>query len=132
MTYAESKKKKPFDWNAFLKQKSYTQGEVSNAGVLAGNWVTCACGNQCDIIPRNEDWDGEPTDKKLAALGSKFCDNISFLEDAVIYGENIKTPQKKAKETLKKIEARSSQLIKIEIDRIGKTLKNLGLKIVKS
>jgi hypothetical protein len=105
ITYAEKNKKKPFDWNAFLKKAiagSITSREKSKAYMLACSWVTCACGNQCAIIPR---WamsgiEGAPIDSKLYYLGRHFMFEIG--------DEQYDT----AKATLKKIERRSACLIK--------------------
>lgn len=102
-TYAESKGKKPFDWNEFLNKENITEEEWDNASKLAQEWVTCACGNQCDVIPRNDD--GDPKDWKLTSLGCLFFRFITLkrADDAKI--------------TLKAIEKRSAYLI----DKLNKT-----------
>lgn len=74
MTYAESQGKKPFDWNAFLAVPR-TAGEWSAALFFAKDWVTCACGNQCDAIPRDRTL-GYPIDHKLRDYGSCFTSAI--------------------------------------------------------
>jgi len=128
-TYAESQGKKPFDWNAFLDKKTYTIDELSNAAELASNWVTCACGNQCYIIPRGEDdWDGGPVDGKLNALGVDFMHNIEVLADKFDRDIDIESARKKAKSTLAKIEKRSSYLIQKEVKEISKKLTSAGIK----
>ncbi|MFT5347790.1 MAG: hypothetical protein ACI9M3_000824 [Bacteroidia bacterium] len=97
MTYTESKNKTPYDWNEFLDQKEITEKEWDKAKDLAGEWVMCACGSQCDVIPR---WPaGGPKDELLYNLGMKFAYAID--------NKNIQY----AKETLQKIEVRSSELI---------------------
>ena len=63
----------------------------------ASNWVTCAVGNQCSVIPRHGN--GYPLDKELYDLG------ISF--DASIRVKNWSF----AKYILKAIEIRSAILI---------------------
>lgn len=70
ITYAESKKAKPYDWNKFLNKKKYSRIDLSQASYLAGRWVSCACGYQCEIIPRDEN--GLPLDGRLMTLGVEF------------------------------------------------------------
>ena len=111
-TYTESKNKPPFDWYKFLNKEKYTFDELYDKLNLSRNWVTCACGNQCSVIPRYEN--GCPIDGKLSALGIKFtryiklmCNNLdldnkySFLEF-----KNL------ALEILGQIEERSSEILK--------------------
>lgn len=64
---------------------------------LAAKWTTCACGNQCEIIPRNPL--GAPEDETLASLGTDFYRQVKH-RDA-----------KSARETLERIEKRSALLI---------------------
>ena len=105
-TYAESRNNKPFDWNKTLldlieRDKNnylYKRKKEFELQQLAESWVTCACGNQCDVIPR--DAFAAPLDNTLNGLGVKFssCINCSNWEDAL--------------DILELIEIRSSQLIK--------------------
>ena len=67
----------------------------------AQSWTTCACGNMCDIIPRDE-W-GAPLDDELRTLGVLF--------PTYIHGEQYDA----AINTLDKIEKRSATLIKREL-----------------
>ncbi len=96
----ESRQNLAFDWRAFLKQPFISVGEWEDAEALAGNWVTCACGNQCDIIPRQFPT-GAPIDSQLAILGIKF-------QDAIKAGHS-----NHALQILDQIEARSIYLIQI-------------------
>lgn len=96
-TYSESKGEEPFNWNEFLNKENITEEEWDNAESLADSWVTCACGNQCDVIPR--DYFGEPKDWELFKLGNNFAKAIE--------SKNINS----AKEILKDIEERSAYLI---------------------
>ncbi len=96
-TYAESKGKKPFDWNEFLSRDKYTEEEWKAAMKLSYSWITCACGNQCDIIPRRES--GAPEDCKLWELGDRFS---TALENEEIY---------EAVRLLNRIEKRSADII---------------------
>lgn len=66
-TYSENEGEKPFDWNKALSSSVIDSRTWNKLKKLANSWVTCACGNQCAIIPR-EDW-GEPVDDILARLG---------------------------------------------------------------
>lgn len=93
-TYSETQGQEPFDWNKALnaRKKDWHYLEI-----IAGLWVTCACGNQCDAIPRDND--GCPEDNILRYLGVCFMNAI----------ERHKTQI--SKEILEKIEYRSSELI---------------------
>lgn len=73
------------------------RNKVIQLSILAGQWVTCACGNQCEIIPRNG---GAPVDGELHHLGLRFSSDVDDLniEEAAL--------------TLEKIEKRSETLIK--------------------
>lgn len=107
-TFSETKNKKPFDWNAFLIQKEITDKEWKKAKRLAQSWVTCACGNQCSIIPRDNNY--IPKDTKLALLGSSF------------YKKILNEDVKEAKKILKILETRSIILINQEIDYAKKII----------
>lgn len=98
-TYAEAKGEAPFDWNKFLVKNRFTDGDWNSAFRLSASYVTCACGNQCEIIPRDNA--GVPDDPELKELGMLFFDAITQ--------ENPKW----AKEVLEKIEKRSAELIKL-------------------
>ena len=104
-TYAESQDQEKFDWNKFLDQESFSNLDWNYAEELAQEWVTCACGNQCSIIPR--DSIGAPIDEGLADLGVDFSDHI------------IQRNVELSKETLLKIEKRSAELI-LELQNLPK------------
>jgi len=97
-----------FDWNAALDAlikdpDSITPNYMTKLRRLAQEWPTCACGNQCDVIPR-EKRDGAPKDGELLELGQAFYHHIreaNWLE---------------AKDVLWHIEKRSEELI-TEINR---------------
>lgn len=97
-TYSEFKGEKPFDWNEFLNKKEKSIEEILKANKLARNWVTCACGNQCSIIPRDKL--GRPMDNSLSQYGTSFAYSITYRN------------WHSAKYILKKIEERSAFLIK--------------------
>jgi hypothetical protein len=99
-TYTEREGKEPFDWNSFLDRAISGDADIVEndlAKLYAKHWVTCACGNTCESIPR--DSIGAPFDPKLRSLGLGFNSAITFG-----YYEN-------AKETLKRIEKRSAQIL---------------------
>lgn len=105
-------KAEPFDWYSFLQKEEYTINELYNAKRLAGDWVTCACGNQCAIIPRSGQ--GVPEDDELTSLGQEFYNCIvdmygNKLDNFEDY--TLKYLQNCAIKTLEKIEARSFELI---------------------
>lgn len=97
-TYAESQGRQPFDWNQFLSTEEHTDEEWEEASWLAAEWPTCACGNQCSIIPRDY-MTGKPEDMTLYCLGMVFSNAID--------GKSVQ----EAKEILMKIEKRSAELI---------------------
>ena len=63
----------------------------------SSSWVTCACGQLCNVLPRN--LDSAPVDRQLSDLGLDFADWI--------YYKNWH----KALKILNKIESRTSQLL---------------------
>lgn len=97
ITYAEKRHSRSFDWNEFLKKKTKTPAEIGMAIIYASNWISCACGNQCYIIPRHSN--GTPIDEKLFKLGVNFYISVK------------KEDWKKAKSRLAAIEKRSTTLI---------------------
>jgi hypothetical protein len=115
------KKKKPFDWNDFLDnamKKKPTKKDHRKITDLAGDWVTCACGSQCDIIDR--DWEGRPLDDELYALGNDF---FYYIESA---------DWKDAKSVLNEIEGLSAKLIDKKIKDSIKILKKFNYKVTKA
>jgi len=65
-TYSEAKGRGTFDWLAALTAKHISNEEWEALAELSQNWVTCACGNQCDTIPRSSS--GVPKDLPLVTL----------------------------------------------------------------
>lgn len=118
-TYNQKVNGKSFDWNQFLDsaiKEGISKDQHSAASNRAASWVTCACGNQCDILNRDED--GEPTDQKLASLGIVFMEDIQEKEYVM------------AKATLRKIESRSATLIKNEVKKLSHILSKLGYSVI--
>lgn len=95
--YSVANGKDFFDWNAFLAQKYIPEEQWKVAEQLARDWVTCACGNQCAVLPRNEY--GCPDDGDLVRLGMRFT--------RVIVGRQ----KNDAKQVLAQIEARTAYLL---------------------
>jgi hypothetical protein len=61
----------PVDWFKELKNAADENLPYSKElAKLSGSWVTCACGNQCAVFPR--DMYGKPVDSVLESLGRKF------------------------------------------------------------
>lgn len=125
-TYTQINNKKPFDWNKFLDRAikgKTTEDENIEAENLAQSWVTCACGNQCAIIPRHPcdsiAPEGTPMDEQLAELGQEF---FFAIED-----EDFKS----AKHILKRIEKRSAKIIEQETKKTISILRSAGYKVTK-
>ena len=132
-TYAEKMNKKPFDWVAYLnrqiKEKRNVEKEENNRNSpwweeykkiikLSGSWVTCACGNQCSILDRNNA--DEPEDHELYSLGVEFNDVIEIGE------------WQEAKKVLAMIEKRSAKLIQEKIKNSIEILESFGYKLTKT
>ncbi len=114
----KQKLKKVFDWNTFLKKAvagKVSESEIHTAEIRAADWVTCACGNQCAVLERDDD--GQPLDGLLESLGYKFMNNI----------DNGRFQE--AQKTLEAIEKRSAVLIKQKVKELSVTLKSLGYKV---
>lgn len=102
ISFAEANGKKPFNWHKFIELgilDQLTQEQKEKGIMLAKSWVTCACGNQCKLIPREEFIKGRPDDDILYSLGNLFAILVKI--------ERYES----AKFIIKKIEKRSSQII---------------------
>lgn len=151
--YIETKSKAPFDWHQVLSKncKDMTQKEVKKLDKLSESWVTCACGNQCAIIPRAKSHDdgriqGEPLDEKLANLGGDFhCIGVGemademgnyfttnehdWADDKKTYLKNANRARLKAITILKRIEKRSAYLIRQEVSKAKEVLEHMGYSV---
>ena len=94
-TYSEENGKPNINWFEELNKPDI---DWKNLEERSGEWVTCACGNQCSIIPRYKS--GAPLDEELELLG------IDFHEDI------LSKHREEALETLHAIERRSAEVIK--------------------
>jgi len=75
MTYTETLGLSAFNWhNALDNPPRIGSQEHDNLSYKAKSWTTCACGNQCEVIPR--DSKGVPTDFELASLGIRFSSQV--------------------------------------------------------
>lgn len=109
--YSELMREEVFDWNFFLNKKMFTDEELSAAYDLSNEWVTCACGQQCAVIPRRN-WDGEPLDGVLKQLGHSFNNAIYDMRHHLgIDDEKFDSAVSTARNLLLKIEDRSTFLI---------------------
>lgn len=97
ITYAESRGREAFDWNLALERRKISEHEWEEMEELASKWTTCACGNQCSIIPRGIN--GGPEDEHLSLLGQRFLSLILIRS------------KRKALACLNEIELRSAELI---------------------
>jgi hypothetical protein len=144
-TYAETKGEQPINWWVRLeelrkikekldskdldddldymmmgiKPDSLSKREMeiyTESNKQAASWTTCACGNQCSIIPRNRvgAFSGAPKDDILRGLGTDFYSDVRSLDID------------KALSTLEKIEQRSDELIR-EIRKEDDTNQVTGL-----
>lgn len=100
MNYSVSKGHQERDWRELIKlgqAGELTTMDHAIATQAAASWITCAVGNQCRYIPRDEL--GEPLDKTLAALGGVFLDAFQYRN------------WDQAERVLDSIEARSTQIL---------------------
>lgn len=118
------------------KSELTNQQEIQFYENRAQDWITCACGNLCDAIPRYDlnsssylvpHYKGEPKDHDLKSLGCQFAEAwCNFEEDEnrspsdnLKYAENMR-------EILANIEKRSGEIL-LEmgiIDESGREIKS--------
>jgi hypothetical protein len=112
-SYTETKNKKPFNWYRFLNKQTYSHRELVLAIQKSSNWVLCAAGTQCAIIPRGAN--GEPTDILLSRLGVAFHQRILDMLQAIYHSPNDKSMlewnRQAALRILDQIEERSFELL---------------------
>ena len=88
-----------WDWYAFLDaSEEIKKNHIGEAGYLAGVWTTCACGQVCNVLPK--DHLSAPLDIDAHQLGVIFYNCIEI------------NNWDKAKKTLDKIEKRTIFLLK--------------------
>lgn len=86
------------NWNEFLDEDYISDHSWFNALHFSRNWISCACGQLCDLIPRSSS--GRPLDQHLYNLGVAFHSSI------------VNKNKDYAKYILSKIEERSTELLK--------------------
>tara|TARA_R110000737_G_scaffold171943_1_gene197445 strand:+ start:2811 stop:3152 length:342 start_codon:yes stop_codon:yes gene_type:complete len=90
---------KNWDWYAYLDASEEVKEEYNNEAYdLSSDWVTCACGQVCSVLPKGEHANA-PLDNELGDLGVDFCSEIEIKD----WGN--------AKTTLDKIEKRTIFLL---------------------
>lgn len=67
LRFVDSELDDGFDWHEMLTSP---QPDWKHMEIMSASWVTCACGSQCQIIPRYPG--GMPCDYILATLGVIF------------------------------------------------------------
>lgn len=111
-TYSEERNKPIIDWNKVISDlrsekikrrdvKGDITDEFKEIERRAVDWVTCACGNQCSVIPRCSV--GRPIDSILAQLGGYFPITIA---------NGHEDNYERAEKILKDIEYRSAKILK--------------------
>lgn len=122
-TYAESRGCEPFDWNLWLAKAARdgaTEEEWSQATLASSRWVTCATGNQCTIIPRDEK--GQPKDAVAVILGG----GSGF--DRAIMDRDIP----RAQHLLRLIELHSAFLVECEVQKLRENAKAAALALAEA
>jgi hypothetical protein len=106
----------PFDdnfcWFLFLEQpdNEITEDQIEEAYEKSAQWVTCACGQLCKEIPRNEC--NRPLDADLQLLGVSFMDKLKIAKNVFYRQHSFKEYLDEAKDILIKIEQRTTELLK--------------------
>lgn len=125
-TYAQSKGKPPYDWNRALREVTpESRDRLNRMRELAAQWVTCACGSQCELIPRSHALTGGgvgmPEDTELRRLGGCFVADVGRLGSARwSHLFLFEAARRSAQVTLAAIEARSAVLIQQVLKELAK------------
>lgn len=111
-SYAETKSTYVYNWPNIiynLKHRLGTVNERKEWDLAARSWVTCACGNLCNAIPRSA-FDGQPVDGELYHLGKIFYEyiNKACFPPSPSFHEYY---ARKAANTMQVIEKRSAELL---------------------
>lgn len=103
------------NWNTVIDRMEagdYDGDDYDEWDERANDWVTCACGNQCEAIPRG--YTGAPKDAELFRLGGQFPVTLEVLHEAVEVGQgkaSLKVSADVARQCLADIERRSSEIL---------------------
>ena len=95
-----------------IEREGFESEDWETWDAAANDWVMCACGNQCAVIPRG--MTGAPRDALLSSLGRDFPMLLERLASAVTGGENEHEREycaAKVRKCLADIERRSSEIL---------------------
>lgn len=113
-SYAESVGRKPFNWLSWLEHVRFNVGteRMQEVRGWAGEWPTCACGNQCAALPRTRG--GMPIDAALMDLGLYFLRQLMAMNYAHKFGHflDFEIRRRNALSVFRQIENRSTELLK--------------------
>ena len=110
MKYSEANAKWVYDWPTIiddLEAGLYDKKKMTECLDAAIDWVTCAVGNQCDLLPR--DVSGAPIDPLQIILGINFSAYIDGIIGAS--GQDRADMAAGAREVMADIDARSAALL---------------------
>lgn len=101
-----------FCWFLFLEQPDdqITEDQIEEAYHKSTEWVTCACGQVCASIPRNQS--NEPDDETLYELGMQFMFELQDAREQFYIKDSFRNCLNYAKDILIKIEQRTTELLK--------------------
>lgn len=105
-----------FCWFEFLNQpkSDFSKEDLKDACELSNNWITCACGQLCNSLPRQEN-SNAPIDPILNHLGLDFMENICDAYEAYVdHEEGFLIRIESAKSVLVKIEERTIALLALQ------------------
>jgi hypothetical protein len=105
-----------FCWFEFLNQpkNNFSKEDLEDACALSRSWITCACGQLCDSLPRHEN-SNAPIDPILTHLGLDFMENINNAYEAYVdHEEGFLSRIESAKSVLIKIEERTIALLALQ------------------
>jgi hypothetical protein len=105
-----------FCWFEFLNQpkSDFSKEDLKDAYALSKDWTTCACGQLCSSLPRQEN-SNAPIDPILTHLGLDFMENINDAYEAYVdHEEGFLSRIESAKSVLVKIEERTIALLTLQ------------------
>jgi hypothetical protein len=104
-----------FCWFMFLNQpkSDFSEEDLKDAYGLSKSWITCACGQLCNSLPRERS--NSPIDPVLVNLGMEFMGNIDDAYEAYVdHEEGFLSRIESAKSVLVKIEERTIALLTLQ------------------
>jgi hypothetical protein len=115
-TKSTNPKDENFCWFEFLNQSKsdFSKEDLKDAYELSRNWITCACGQLCSSLPRQEN-SNSPIDPILVNLGMEFMGDIDDAYEAYVdHEEGFLSRIESAKSVLVKIEKRTIVLLALQ------------------